>query len=65
MSDILEQYKYNSANELWKGSQLTVVSAIKGKAEHNIIFTEKRLPKYWKIRRSSLVTGRLIRFKKS
>ena len=31
LSDILEQYKYNSANELWKGSQLTVVSAIKGK----------------------------------
>lgn len=45
LSDILEQYKYNSANELWKGSQLTVVSAIKGKAEHNIIFYRKEITK--------------------
>lgn len=45
LSDILEQYKYNSANELWKGSQLTVVSSIKGKAEHNIIFYRKEISK--------------------
>lgn len=43
LSDILEQYHYNSDNEMWKGSKLTVVTSIKGKAEHNIIFYRKRI----------------------
>lgn len=43
LSDILEQYHFNNDNEVWKGSQLTVVSSIKGVAEHNIIFYRKEI----------------------
>jgi len=43
LSDILANYRFNSDNAIWIGSQLTVVSTIKGKAEHNIIFYRKGL----------------------
>lgn len=43
LSDILGQYQFNNDNEVWKGSQLTVVSSIKGTAEHNIIFYRKEI----------------------
>lgn len=45
LSDILEQFRYNSTSKLWKGSQLAVVTSIKGKAEHNIIFYRKEITK--------------------
>ena len=41
LSDIMRSYRYQKENTIWKGSQLTVVSTIKGKAEHNIIFYRK------------------------
>ncbi|MBR5112692.1 MAG: hypothetical protein IK097_04610, partial [Clostridia bacterium] len=41
LADILMNYRYNSDNDIWKGSQLTVAATIKGKAEHNIIFYRK------------------------
>lgn len=43
LSDIMSNYRFLSDNPTWKGSQLTVVSTIKGKAEHNIIFYRKGL----------------------
>ncbi len=43
LSDIMRSYRYQSENSIWKGSQLTVVSTIKGKAEHNIIFYRKSI----------------------
>ena len=43
LSDIMSNYRFLSDNSTWKGSQLTVVSTIKGKAEHNIIFYRKGL----------------------
>lgn len=43
LSDIMSNYRFQSDNPTWKGSQLTVVSTIKGKAEHNIIFYRKGL----------------------
>ena len=45
LTDIFEHYRFNSDNDLWKGSQLTVATTIKGKAEHNIIFYRKRIKK--------------------
>ena len=41
LSDIMANYRYQSGNAVWRGSQLTVVSSIKGTAEHNIIFYRK------------------------
>ncbi|MBR6701755.1 MAG: hypothetical protein IKI78_01290 [Clostridia bacterium] len=41
LADILTNYRFNSDNDIWKGSQLTVASTIKGKAEHNIVFYRK------------------------
>ena len=43
LSDTLEQYRYNSSQELWKSSKLTSVTNIKGKAESNIIFYRKQI----------------------
>lgn len=43
LSDIHENFKYNSDNERWIGSKLTIVSSIKNKAEHNIIFFRKQI----------------------
>lgn len=45
LSDIFEHYRFNSDNELWKASQLTVATTIKGKAEHAIIFYRKEIKK--------------------
>lgn len=43
LSDTLEQYRYNSSQELWKSGKLTSVTNIKGKAESNIIFYRKQI----------------------
>ena len=43
LSDTLEQYRYNSSQELWKSGKLTSVTSIKGKAESNIIFYRKQI----------------------
>ena len=43
LADILDHFRYNSDNEAWKSSQLTVATTIKGKAEHNIIFYRKEI----------------------
>lgn len=43
LSDILEQYRYNASQGLWKGSKLASVTDIKGKAESNIIFYRKKI----------------------
>ena len=43
LSDTLEQYRYNSSQELWKSGKLTSVTDIKGKAESNIIFYRKQI----------------------
>lgn len=43
LSEIMTNYRFNSDNEMWRGSQLTVVTTIKGKAEHNIIFFRKAI----------------------
>jgi len=45
LADILEQYRYNSDNDMWKGSKLTIITSAKGKAEHNIIFYRKEITK--------------------
>ena len=45
LTDIFEHYRFNSDNDLWKGSQLTIATTIKGKAEHNIIFYRKQIKK--------------------
>ena len=41
LADILEQYRFNDDNAIWKSGKLTVVTTIKGKAESNIIFYRK------------------------
>ena len=43
LADIFEQYRFNSGNELWKSGKLTAVTAIKAKAESNIIFYRKEI----------------------
>lgn len=43
LADILEQYRYNSENTLWKSGKLTAVTTIKAKAESNIIFYRKEI----------------------
>lgn len=43
LADIFDQYRFNSDNNLWKSSQLTVATTIKGKAEHAIIFYRKEI----------------------
>lgn len=43
LADIHEKYRYNNDNEKWKVSHLTIVSSIKAKAEHNIIFFRKQI----------------------
>ena len=43
LPDTLEQYRYNSSQELWKSGKLTSVINIKGKAESNIIFFRKQI----------------------
>lgn len=48
LADILDHYRFNSDNNLWKGSQLTVVTTIKGKAEQSIIFYRKQVKRIFK-----------------
>lgn len=43
LSDIMEQFRYNDDNVLWKGSKLTYTTDIKGKSEKNIIFYRKEI----------------------
>lgn len=43
LEDIMEQYRFNSNNALWKSGKLTAVTAIKKDAEKNIIFYRKQL----------------------
>lgn len=43
LAEIIDNYRFNNSSDLWKGSQLTVTSTIKGKAEHNIIFYRKEI----------------------
>lgn len=45
LADIFDHYRFNSDNDLWKVSQLTVVTTIKGKAEQSIIFYRKEIEK--------------------
>lgn len=45
LADIMDHYRFNSDNEVWKGSQITIASSIKAKAEHNIIFYRKQISK--------------------
>ena len=48
LADVLEQYKFNSDNEIWKSAKLTSVTNIKGNAEKNIIFYRKEISKVFK-----------------
>ncbi len=43
LADIIDQYRFNSFNALWKSSKLTVVTTIKGEAESNVIFYRKQI----------------------
>ena len=43
LADILEQYRFNSNNIVWKSGKLTAITAIKGKAEDNVIFYRKQI----------------------
>lgn len=43
LADILDHFRYNSENDLWKVSQLTVATTIKGKAEKSIIFYRRQI----------------------
>lgn len=45
LSSIMEDYRYNSNNQLWLGSRLTNVTAAKTNAEQNIIFYRKQVTK--------------------
>lgn len=45
LADIFDHYRFNSDNDLWKVSQLTVVTTIKGKAEQSIFFYRKEIEK--------------------
>ena len=45
LSSIMDDYRYNSDNELWLGSRLTNVTAAKTDAEQNIIFYRKQVKK--------------------
>lgn len=46
LSDIMNNYRFNSDNMVWKGSQLTVITDIRAKAEHNIIFYRKQIAEH-------------------
>lgn len=43
LTNIHEMYSFHNDNTVWKGSQLTIVSSIKVKAEQNIIFYRKQI----------------------
>ncbi len=43
LSDIMENYRYNSDNQIWISSHLTTVSSAKVTAEQNIIFYRKQV----------------------
>ena len=43
LTDVMEQYRYNANNEVWKSGNLAGVKSIKGKAENNIIFYRKNI----------------------
>lgn len=64
LSDILEQFQFNSTNRLWKGSQLTIVTSIKGKAEHNIIFYRKEIAKILEKKKGIHIDQNIIQIKR-
>lgn len=43
LSDIMENYRYNSDNQIWISSHMTTVSSAKVAAEQNIIFYRKQV----------------------
>ncbi len=43
LSGILKDYKYNSEDKTWLGSMLTNATAVRGRAEQNILFYKKRV----------------------
>lgn len=43
LTNIHEMYSFHNDNTVWKGSQLTIASSIKVKAEQNIIFYRKQI----------------------
>ena len=45
LASILDQYRFNNDNDVWKNGKFTEVASIKTRAEGNIIFYRKRITK--------------------